>query len=71
MRVKGTSIDSWICTLSPEFTVAALLSACNRITITCTQRLALENSESQSAQPRINRGARISQIETKQVTTKN
>ena len=42
MSVKGTSIDSWICTLSPEFTVAALLSACNRITIHALSALLLK-----------------------------
>ena len=36
----STSIYSWIGSLGPEFPIAALLSACNRTTITNTWYLA-------------------------------
>ncbi len=44
---------SWMNSLSPESPIAALASICNRITITSTYRLALEDSESQSVSPRL------------------
>jgi len=54
---RGTSIYSWICTLSPELPTAVLLKvlAIERL-LQGAQQLTLENSGYQCAQPRINRG---------------
>ena len=45
---------SWMNSLSPEFSIAALARTCNSPAITSSCRLALENPESQSISPRLN-----------------